>query len=54
MFKTSKSAKKEKITKSRHSLVWFYSGSMGVVLCAHPVRDESHIQHNASGEVATV
>ena len=26
---------------------------MGVVLCAHLVRGESHIQHNASGKVAT-
>jgi len=26
---------------------------MGVVLRAHPVRGESHIQRNASGEVAT-
>jgi len=27
---------------------------MGVVLRAHRVRGESHIQRNASGEVATV
>jgi len=26
---------------------------MGVVLRAHPVRDESHIQRNANREVAT-
>jgi len=26
----------------------------GVVLHAHPVHGESHIQHNANGEVATV
>jgi len=26
---------------------------MGVVLCALPVRGESHIQHNTSGEFAT-
>ena len=26
---------------------------MGVILCAHPVRGESHMQRNASGEVAT-
>jgi len=26
---------------------------MVVVLCAHPVRVESHIQHNADREVAT-
>jgi len=27
---------------------------MGFALRAHPVRGESHIQRNASGEVATV
>jgi len=27
---------------------------MGAVLCAHPVRGESHIQRNTNGEVATV
>ena len=27
---------------------------MGVILRAHPVRGESHIQRNATGEVATV
>jgi len=27
---------------------------MGVVLRAHPVRGESHIERNATGEVATV
>jgi len=27
---------------------------MGVVLRAHPVRGESHIQRNATGEVATI
>ena len=27
---------------------------MGVVLRAHPVRGESHIQRNAKGEVATL
>ena len=27
---------------------------MGVVLCAHPVRGESHIKCNASGQIATV
>jgi len=26
---------------------------MGVILRAHPVRGESHIQRNANGEVAT-
>jgi len=26
----------------------------GVVLCAHPVRGESHIRRNANGEVATL
>jgi len=27
---------------------------MGVILRAHPVRGESHIQHNANEEVAAV
>jgi len=27
---------------------------MGVILRAHPVRGELHIQRNANGEVATV
>ena len=27
---------------------------MGVVLCTHPVCGESHIPHNANGEVATI
>jgi len=27
---------------------------MGVILCAHPVRGESHIQRNANQEVATI
>jgi len=27
---------------------------MGVSLHAHPGRGESHIQHNANGEVATI
>jgi len=27
---------------------------MGVILRVHPIRGESHIQHNANGEVATV
>jgi len=27
---------------------------MSVILRAHPVRGESHIQRNASGEVATI
>jgi len=26
---------------------------MGVILCAHPVRGESHIQRNANREVVT-
>jgi len=26
---------------------------MGVILCAHPIRGESHKQRNADGEVAT-
>ena len=32
----------------------FASHVYTVVLCAHPVRGESHIQRNATGEVATV
>jgi len=27
---------------------------MSVILWAHPVREESHIQHNANREVATL
>jgi len=27
---------------------------MGVILHAHPIRGESHIQHNTNGEVATI
>jgi len=33
---------------------WLFAPHIcGVVLCTHPVRRESHIQCNASGEVAT-
>ena len=42
------------ITRRDHSIIaCSYHIYMGVVLRAYPVRGESHIQRNASGEVAT-
>ena len=42
------------ITRHDHSsIACFRHIYMGVILRAHPVLGESHIQHNANGEVAT-
>jgi len=43
------------ITRRDHSMMaCSRHKNMGVVLRAHPVRGESHIQRNANGEVATI